>query len=104
MAIDTMQAVSDAEKLAEQTIRDAKAESEQLVSGAVKESNELLKNALLNAKSESKSTLEKAAEKAELIKSSALGDLQAEIDALKTTADSKLSEASVLIKNAVLRA
>lgn len=102
MATDTMQAVSEAEKLAEKIIKDAKEESDRIINAAMKKSEDIIKNTLLEAHDKTLTATKAAKQEAENTKMQKLSDLTAEIDALMQNADTKASEASAEIKKVVM--
>lgn len=104
MAMDTMQAIEGAEKLAEQTLKDAKAESERLVHDAVQKSEEIIRTAISQAEGQNLALNKKAQTDAEQEGQKLLDALDAEMEALKVFADDVTDKASAAIKKTVMSA
>jgi len=104
LAMDTMQAIEGAEKLAEQTLKDAKAESERLVHNAVQKSEEIIRAAVSQAENQNLALIKQARADAEKQGQKLLDALDAEMETLKTFADEKTGKASAAIKKSVMSA
>lgn len=104
MAMDTMQAIEGAEKLAEQTLKDAKAESERLVHAAVQKSEEIIRTAVSKANDQNLALNKKAQADAEKEGQTLLNALDAEMETLKAFADKNTHKASAAITKSVMSA